>query len=114
MLCPADARCRFRCRFDRDARPERSNLLALYADLTGTTVDAACTRFQSQSTAAFKADLTDAVIDTVTPIGDEIRRLQTDPAYLDAVMLAGAREARAIAADTLADVRAAVGLAAPA
>jgi tryptophanyl-tRNA synthetase len=57
-----------------------------------------------------KAELAERLVETIVPIGDEIRRLLADPAHLDAVLANGADEARAIAAETVADVKCAMGM----
>ena len=46
----------------------------------------------------------------ICPIGDRVRDLEADPAYLDAVLADGASAATEIAQQTMRDVKNAMGL----
>jgi hypothetical protein len=50
------------------------------------------------------------VMRRICPIGDRIRALQADPAYLDAVFRDGQETAMGIATHTMDDVKHAMGL----
>ena len=53
--------------------------------------------------------LVDLAVETLAPIGAEMKRLVADPAYIDAVLADGAGRAEAIAAPTLDAVKDIVG-----
>jgi tryptophanyl-tRNA synthetase len=61
----------------------------------------------------FKAAVADAVVAYLAPIRERYGELRGDEAALEAMLAAGAEKARAIASDTLADVREAVGVGPP-
>jgi tryptophanyl-tRNA synthetase len=50
------------------------------------------------------------VVDFLAPVRERYEKLRPDEAALEATLAAGAEKARAIAADTLADVRSAIGI----
>lgn len=97
--------------FDPLRRPERSNLIALFAAVRDTSTEAIVDEFRSKNTLEFKEALADAVVARIGPIGAEYSRLLADRTHLDAVLAAGADRARAIAADTMRAVRDLTGLA---
>ena len=57
----------------------------------------------------FKPALVDLAVEKVGPIAEEMRRLQSDPAEIDAVLSKGAERAREIASQVLSDVREIIG-----
>jgi len=93
-----------------DGRPEASNLLGIFAALSDMTKEQALTRFGGQQFSAFKNELAELTVEKVGPIRDRMARLMSDAAELDRLLGAGARQAEAIAAPILAEVRQIVGL----
>ena len=57
-----------------------------------------------------KDELAASIIEHICPIGDEIRRLQGDSAFLEEILAEGAERASAIAEETMKSVRYAMGL----
>ncbi|MDE2986427.1 MAG: tryptophan--tRNA ligase, partial [Chloroflexota bacterium] len=57
-----------------------------------------------------KKTLTDSVNDYFAPIRERRQELSTDPGAVDEILVDGARRARVIAAEVLADVKEAIGL----
>jgi tryptophanyl-tRNA synthetase len=90
-------------------RPEAANLLGIYAALADGDIEAACARFAGQSFAAFKGELADLAAETLGRIGAEMRRLEADPGYIEALLKDGAERAEAIARPILSEVYDAVG-----
>jgi tryptophanyl-tRNA synthetase len=91
-------------------RAEASNLVTIFAAVTGESRDAVCTRFAGQGFGAFKPALTEALIATIAPIREHFAALKADSAAIDAVLESGAERARAIAAPQLAAAQAVLGL----
>jgi tryptophanyl-tRNA synthetase len=58
----------------------------------------------------FKAAVADAVVDYLAPVRERYRELRPDEAAIEEKLAAGAEKARAIASDTLAEVRDAMGI----
>ncbi len=90
-------------------RPEADNLVGIYAALTGSTKVDVLGQFGGGNFSTFKSALVDLTVDKVAPIGVEMRRLQADHAYIDAVLRDGANRARERAARTMMQVRDIVG-----
>jgi tryptophanyl-tRNA synthetase len=93
-----------------DGRPEARNLVGIYSAITGESVEQVLARFAGQGFGAFKPALTDAVVELLTPLRARLEEFRRDPAMLDALLDKGADKAIELAAPTLAEAQAAVGL----
>ena len=98
-------------RFDPENKPGISNLMAILGALTGQTMEQIEADFVSRGYGDFKSAVADAIIETLTPIREEHKRLVADKPYLEKVMRESAEKANAIAERTLSKVRRRVGLA---
>ena len=92
-----------------EGRPEAANLVGIFAALSGMSRADVLKQFGGQGFGVFKPALSELAVEKLTPIGDEMRRLMADPAYIDAVLEDGAERARAIAAPIYANVKKIVG-----
>jgi tryptophanyl-tRNA synthetase len=93
-----------------EGRPEATNLVGIYAAITGETVEQVLARFAGQGFGAFKPALGDALIGLLAPLRARLDEFRRDPAELDRILGAGAEQARNLAAPTLAEAYRAVGL----
>lgn len=93
-----------------EGRAEAANLVGIYAALADKDIAGVLAEFGGQPFSAFKPALADLAVEKVSPIAGEMRRLMADPAYIDTVLADGAARASKIAAKTMVDVRAIVGL----
>lgn len=100
-------------RFDRDEKPGVSNLLAIYAVLSGKTIPDVEAQFSGSGYGDLKKALVEVVEGTFSPIRERTRELMADPAELDRLLARGAERAAAIADQTLADVYEKVGFPRP-
>jgi tryptophanyl-tRNA synthetase len=91
-------------------KPALTNLLDIYAALTGESIAAIEARYEGKGYADFKADLAEVVVEALTPIQARIRELEADRSYTLDVRKRGAERAAAIAERTLARTRERVGL----
>ncbi len=94
---------------DLAARPEAANLVGIYAALSGKSDAGVLAKFGGQGFGAFKPALADLVVEKISPIGAELRRLEADPSFLRSVLADGAERASAIAGKTIAEVKEIVG-----
>ncbi len=99
--------------FDDPERPESKNLLTLYMLLSGKTKETVIAECQDMGWGQFKPLLTETTITALTPIQQKYREIRDDPGYLASVLRQGRENAAAIANDTLAQVKAAMGYAVP-
>jgi len=96
-------------RFDEAQKPGLSNLLAIFAALTGRSVESLEADYQGKGYGDLKKDLAEIVVDVVTPYRDRTLALLADPAELDRILAEGAERARDVASTTLARVYDRVG-----
>ncbi|MEU9603168.1 tryptophan--tRNA ligase [Streptomyces sp. NPDC048057] len=89
-------------RFDPVEKAGVSNLLTIYATLTGTSVADLEREYEGRMYGALKTDLAEVVVDFVTPFRDRTQAYLDDPETLDSILAKGAEKARAVAAETLA------------
>jgi tryptophanyl-tRNA synthetase len=87
-----------------------ANLIEILAAVRGISMDEVEAEFADvPGYGVFKQAVADAVVDYVTPVRERYQELRADEAELDRILAAGADKARPIAADTVADVREAMG-----
>jgi tryptophanyl-tRNA synthetase len=90
-------------------RAEVENLVGIYAATSGRTTEDVLKEFGGKGFGVFKPALAELLASHLSPIAAEMRRLNADPAALDAILRDGAERARAIAAPIMAEVREVVG-----
>lgn len=99
-----------RCvRFDPENKPGVSNLMSIYAAVTGKSMEEIEAEFDGQGYGAFKPAVGEAVVELLRPIREETTRLLGDKAYLEGLYRAGAEKANAVAQRTLRKVHKKVG-----
>jgi tryptophanyl-tRNA synthetase len=95
--------------FDEAAKPGVSNLLTIYAALSGRTIAQLQAEYEGKGYGDLKKDLADVVVGFVTPIQKRTAEYLADPAELDAILAKGAEKARSVAEPTLKAVYDRVG-----
>ncbi|GAA6219110.1 tryptophan--tRNA ligase, mitochondrial [Lates japonicus] len=95
--------------FDPETRPGVSNLVTIHAAMAMISVEEAVSQARGLDTGAYKKLVTEAVIQRLTPIREEIERLRSDQAHLERVLAQGNSRARELAAPVLREVRQRVG-----
>ncbi len=93
-------------------KPGVSNLIDIYAAVTGATPEAVENEFAGKGYGVFKPAVGEAVVEALRPIREETERLLNDKAALEALYRQGAEKAQAIAYKTLRKVHKKVGFAA--
>jgi tryptophanyl-tRNA synthetase len=95
--------------FDEENKPGISNLLRIQSALSGTPIPDLVARYEGQGYGTFKKDVAEAVAETLTPIRERTEKLLADEGELDRLLAIGAGRARAVAQQTMAQVRERVG-----
>ncbi|MBV9195132.1 MAG: tryptophan--tRNA ligase [Solirubrobacterales bacterium] len=90
-------------------KPGVSNLIEILSAVTRRTPEAVEAEFDGSGYGAFKTAVGEAVIEYLTPVRERYHELRSDEAELERMFALGADKARAIAGETLADVRTAMG-----
>ena len=96
-------------RYDPQAKPGVSNLLAILAAVTDQPVVQVADGFSGQGYGALKTAVADAVVAFAEPMAVRVRELLSDPVEIDRILAAGAERARQVADVTLRDVYDRVG-----
>jgi tryptophanyl-tRNA synthetase len=87
--------------FDPELKPGVSNLLTIYAALTGRAVEELVIAYEGKGYGDLKKDLAEVVVEFVRPIQERTRAYLDDPAQLDKLLAIGAEKARAVSSATL-------------
>ncbi|HVX43550.1 MAG TPA: tryptophan--tRNA ligase, partial [Mycobacteriales bacterium] len=96
-------------RYDPEAKPGVSNLLTIYAVLSGIPIPQLEADYAGKGYGDLKKDLAQIAVDFVEPIQKRTAELLGDEAELDAILAAGAERARSVAKQTLQQVYDRVG-----
>lgn len=97
-------------RFDREAKPGVSNLLAILSAFRGVPVAQLEAEYAGRGYGDFKTDVADAVVAVFGPLKRRTEELLAHPAELDRILAASAERAAGIADTKLAEVYDRVGL----
>lgn len=95
-------------RYDPENKPEVSNLMTIYAECAGMTLQEVADRYEGQMYGAFKKGLAEAVVALLEPLQERYREIRSSGELAD-ILAAGADSARAAAAETMAGVRERMG-----
>ena len=90
-------------------RPETKNLLGIYSSLTGTTLENSIQEFSEKNFSDFKDILSQVLVDKISPISAEIKKLLNEKNYLDQILLEGSKKANDIASKKIKKIKEIVG-----
>lgn len=96
--------------YDDEYRPGVSNLIAIHALITNTTIDQVVYEAKSLDTGTYKLRIAEALIEYLKPIRLSVDQQLSHPRDLADILIAGAEKARTIAAENMAIVKNKVGL----
>jgi tryptophanyl-tRNA synthetase len=91
-----------------------ANLIQILAVVRGSTPEAIEEEFDGSGYGDFKTAVAESVTEFLAPVRERYEELRPDEETLERTLSAGAEKARAIASETLAEVRAAMGIGSPA
>jgi tryptophanyl-tRNA synthetase len=91
-------------------KPGISNMIEIMAVARGIAPEQVEREFEGRGYGEFKPAVADAVVDWLAPVRERYAELRADEAQLERILEAGAERARAIARETLADLRDAMGV----
>ena len=90
-------------------RPEVENLFGIYSSLKDQTILSTINDFEKKNFSDFKKDLAELVVEKISPISNEINKLQNDKNYIDNVLKEGAEKANAIASKKVKEMKKIIG-----
>jgi tryptophanyl-tRNA synthetase len=94
-------------------KPGISNLIEILAVVRAAAPEQIEREFKDAGYGDFKAAVAAEVIDYLRPVRERYTAIRDDPPALEAILERGARSAASLASETLADVRAAMGVGPP-
>src|SRR5471032_1311166 len=94
-------------------RPEADNLVGIYAALADRPKAEVLREFGGAQFSGFKSSLAELAVSKLAPIAAEMKRLTSDPGYVDSVLADGGEKARALAEPILAETYKIVGFLKP-
>jgi len=90
-------------------RPEATNLVGIFAGLSGRSQADILSEFGGQGFGVFKPALAELAVSQIAPISAEMNKLLKQEDEIDAILEKGATKAQAIAAPILSEVKKLVG-----
>jgi tryptophanyl-tRNA synthetase len=87
-----------------------ANLIDILAVARDTTPEAIEKEFDGSGYGDFKGAVAEAVVEFLAPVRERYDELRPDEKALEQALEGGAEKARAIASETLAEVRSAIGI----
>lgn len=97
-------------KYDSEHKPGISNLILIYATLTGMTIKAVESLFTDKGYADFKKELSEIVVEALEPFQKRKKELAKDIGLIHKTGVAGSKKAGAIAAKKLLEVKKKIGL----
>ena len=92
-----------------EERPEARNLVGIYASLTNQSVNEVLLEFSGEGFGKFKPQLTECLINAISPIRNEMNRILSDKVELNRILADGAEKAASIADPILANCKRVIG-----
>tara|TARA_B100001029_G_scaffold169558_1_gene164572 strand:+ start:1552 stop:2553 length:1002 start_codon:yes stop_codon:yes gene_type:complete len=90
-------------------RPEVENLLGIYSCLSNQSLENSIIEFSGKNFSVFKEKLAELVVDKISPISNEINKLQKDTNYIDTILKEGGNKANLIASKKVEEMKKIIG-----
>ncbi len=90
-------------------RPELENLLGIYSSLNNQTLDNTINEFNGKNFSDFKKKLAEVVVEKISPISSEIRKICSDEKFIDEVLSNGAEKANKLAQKKINEIKKIIG-----
>ena len=95
---------------DLNKRPETDNLLGIYSSLSNQDLEQSKNEFNGKNFSEFKEKLSDLLVEKISPISKEIKRLLNDAKYLDNILLEGSQKADRMASVKIKEIKKIIGI----
>ena len=92
-----------------DNRDEVKNLIGIYTILTNSSLEKVLNDFSGKNFSEFKENLSQALVDKIYPISNEIKRLLSEKDFLDNILDDGYKKANEIASKKIKKIHEIVG-----
>jgi tryptophanyl-tRNA synthetase len=94
---------------DLKERPEAKNLIGIYSSITGLSLEKSIQNFSGENFSKFKENLAEVLVERLTPISLEIKKLLNEKNYLDQILSDGCKKAHQIASQKVKKIHEIVG-----
>ena len=91
------------------SRPEAENLLGIYSSLNNQNLNDTINKFSGKNFSEFKNNLAELVVEKISPISNEMKKIQRDNKFIDEVLKNGSEKANSIASKKMDQMRKIVG-----
>ncbi len=91
------------------SRPEAKNLIGIYSSLTNSTLEESIKDFSGKNFSIFKENLSQVLVEKISPISTEIKKLLNEKNYLDKILIEGCEKANNIASKKIKKIHEIVG-----
>ncbi len=92
-----------------EKRPEAKNLIGIYSSLTNSTFQKSVDEFAGKNFSEFKDNLSDIVVDEISPISLKIKELLEDKVFLEKIVKDGHEKANEIASKKVKEIHKIMG-----
>ena len=92
-----------------EKRPEAKNLIGIYSSLSDQTLETTIEEFSGKNFSHLKEKLSQLLVDKITPISVEIKKLLNEENFLDKILLDGSKKADDLASQKLQKIHEIVG-----
>ena len=86
-------------------RPEVENLLGIYSSLSDQQMELTINEFSGKNFSEFKTKLSELVVEKISPISNEINKLQKDKEFIDKILKDGSEKANEIATKKINELK---------
>ena len=93
-----------------EKKPEALNLINIYAEISKTSLANVLNEMSGKEYSFLKTKLAELLINEITPVGKEIKKLLEDRSHLEKILKKGKEKANIIAEENLKNIREKVGL----
>ena len=91
-------------------KPEALNLLTIYSELAKKSLETITSEMSGKEYSFLKSELTELIVNEITPVGREIQKLLKDKSHLKKILKKGTEKANILAEENLKNIREKVGL----
>ena len=93
-----------------EKKPEALNLINIYSEISRNSLDKVLIEMSGIEYSYLKTKLAEVLVETITPVGKEIKKLLGDRSHLEQILKKGKQKANIIAEENLKNIREKVGL----
>ena len=95
---------------DLEKKPEALNLINIYSEISKDNLEKVLNEMSGKEYSFLKTKLAELLINEITPVGKEIKKLLADKSHLQQILEKGREKANIIAEENLKNIREKVGL----